>query len=244
MRLTPDRTVADLVTENIKASHVFKKYGIDFCCGGGISLEKACEKKGVDYSLLEEDLKKIGEEVNADTNFKDYPLDALIDHIVKVHHRYVEANLSLLLQYAQKVAKVHGENNTELIRINQLFRKVAGELASHMKKEELILFPFIKKMVKADREGKEMHFPHFTTVANPIHMMEEEHEEAGNILKEIARLSNNYTPPEHACNTFRALYDKLQEFEEDLHQHIHLENNILHPKALQLEKKLKEQYPV
>ncbi len=244
MKLIPERTVADLVTENIKASHVFKKYGIDFCCGGGISVEKACEKKGIDLKLLEVDLRAIDSENDKDLNFKDFPLDKLIDHIVEVHHRYVEANIPLLTQYCAKVAKVHGGNNTELIRINQLFLKVAGELAAHIKKEELILFPFIKKMVRAEEEGKEMHFPHLTTVAYPIHLMEDEHEEAGNIFKKIARLSDNYTPPAHACNTFRALYDKLNEFEEDLHQHIHLEHNILHPKALQLEKKLKELYPV
>lgn len=241
MIITPEKTVAEVVTENIKASHIFKKYGIDFCCGGGISIQKACEKKGVDFSAVLKDLSAIDSLDETETDFNKMELDELIDYIIEKHHKYVNANIGLLLQYSVKVARVHGENNPELKEIYSLFEKVAGELAAHMKKEEMVLFPFIKKMVNADRENKEMHFPYFTTVANPIKMMEDEHEFAGNIFKEIAELSNNYTPPSHACNTYRALFDKLEEFEEDLHQHIHLENNILHPKALILEKKLREE---
>lgn len=239
MELTPDRTVADYVTKNIKASHIFKKYGIDFCCGGGISLEKACENKDVEYSQLVEELQNLDLTARKGINFNDLPLNELIDHIVEKHHKYVEANIGLLIQYSSKVVKVHGTNNPQLIKVDKLFQEVAGELASHLKKEELILFPFIKKMLIAEREKSPISIPHFSTVENPIKMMEDEHEEAGNIFKEIARITNNYTPPAHACNTFRALYDKLDEFEQDLHQHIHLENNILHPKALKLEKKLR-----
>lgn len=240
MVLTSDRTVADCVTENIKASHVFKKYGIDFCCGGGISVEKACEKNGVDYNLLASDLLKIQNVNSQETNYNKLPLDELIDHIKEKHHNYVEANIGLLIQYSAKVAKVHGGNNPELIKVYELFDKVAGELAAHLKKEELILFPFIKKMVKAEKEGTQLNTPNFNTVENPIKMMEEEHEFAGDIFKEIAQLTNNYTPPVHACNTYRALFDKLDEFEQDLHEHIHLENNILHPKAMKLEKYLRK----
>ncbi|MCG9970910.1 iron-sulfur cluster repair di-iron protein [Christiangramia crocea] len=239
MEFTPERTVADCVTENIKASHVFKKYGIDFCCGGGISIQKACEKNGLDYSLLAEDLKNVGNPTENEWDFSKLPLDELIDHIVSKHHTYVEANIPLLLQYSQKVARVHGGNNPELIKVEQLFQKVAGELAGHLKKEEMILFPFIKKMVQAEKDGIELNVPHFNTVENPIKMMEDEHEFAGDTFKEIARITNNYTPPAHACNTYRALFDKLVEFEEDLHQHIHLENNILHPGAMKLEKKIR-----
>lgn len=239
MELTPDRTVAECVTENIKASHVFKKYGIDFCCGGGISIQKACEKNGVDYELLAEDLKSIESLNDRETDYNILPLDELIDHIVEKHHKYVEANIPLLLQYTNKVARVHGGNSPELIEVDQLFQKVAGELAGHLKKEEMILFPFIKKMIKAQKEGAGLNVPHFNTVENPINMMEVEHEEAGDVFKEIARLTNNYNPPAHACNTYRALFDKLDEFEQDLHEHIHLENNILHPKALKLEKELR-----
>lgn len=235
------RTVADLVTENIKTAHVFKKYGIDFCCGGGISIEKACEKAGLDQDVVINELLNVNSAVDRATNYNQWELDFLTDHIINVHHTYVEENIPLLLQYSDRVAKVHGHHYTELLEIKELVRKVSGELSAHMKKEELILFPFIKKLVKAKKEGSEAPQAPFGTVDNPIKMMEVEHEDAGEILRKIAQLSNNYTPPESACNTYRAFYAKLDEFEQDLHQHVHLENNILFPKALQLEKELNAQ---
>jgi regulator of cell morphogenesis and NO signaling len=240
MNINKEKTVAEVVTNNIKTSHIFKKYGIDFCCGGGVTIEKACEKKGVDFSILAEELRHFDRSLDMNYDYDNWPLEVLIDHIVSVHHLYVEENIPLLLQYASKVAKVHGHHYPEVIKINRLFHEVAAALATHMKKEELILFPFIKKMREVEQSGVGIALPHFNSVENPIAMMEEEHEAAGDILKEIASLSNNYTPPESACNTFKALYDKLNEFEQDLHTHVHLENNILHPKALLLEKKLRK----
>jgi regulator of cell morphogenesis and NO signaling len=234
MNITEDKTVAEVVTENIKSAHIFKKYGIDFCCGGGITIEKACAKKDVNYSQLVEELSKVDNPSKA-YNYNNWKLDFLVDHIENVHHTYVEENIPLILQYSNKVARVHGHHYSEVIEINNLFTEVANELSAHMKKEELILFPFIKQLVKAEKENTTAPSPHFGTVNNPIQMMENEHENAGNIFKEIARLTNNYNPPEGACNTFKALYAKLDEFEQDLHQHIHLENNILFPKAIQLE---------
>lgn len=241
MELTPERTVADCVTENIKASHVFKKYGIDFCCGGGVSIEKACEKNGIDYTQLAEELLTINCNNGQEVDFNKLQLDQLIDHIVEKHHKYVENSIGILIQYSKKVAKVHGENSPELFEVSRLFQKLATELAAHLKTEEMILFPFIKKMVTAEKEGTGLKTLHFNTVENPITMMEIEHEEAGSILKRIAQLTNNYTPPAHACNTYKALFDKLDEFEQDLHEHIHLENNILHPRALKLERELRSE---
>ena len=234
------RTVADLVTENIKTAHVFKKYGIDFCCGGGITIEKACEKANINYEELENDLLHVDNAVTGGHNYNSWPLEFLTDHIINIHHAYVAENIPLLLQYSNRVVKVHGHHYTELIEINDLFTVVAGELSAHMKKEELILFPFIKRLVRAKAEGGELPEAHFGTVDNPIKMMETEHEEAGEILRKIAKLSKNYTPPPGACNTYRAFYAKLDEFEQDLHQHIHLENNILFPKTLKLEKEMRE----
>lgn len=234
------KTVADLVTENIKTAHVFKKYGIDFCCGGGISLTKAAEKAGISYSDLERDLLNVDENTSRANNYKDWELDFLTDHIINVHHSYVEESIPMILQYAARVVKVHGHHYSELAEIQQLFSLVAVELGGHMKKEELVLFPFIKKMVNAKRTGENLPEPHFGTVDNPIRMMEAEHEEAGEILRKIAALTGNYTPPAEACNTFKAFYAKLEEFELDLHQHVHLENNILFPKALHLEKEFRE----
>lgn len=237
MNITGEKTIAEIVTENIKTAHVFKKHGIDFCCGGGITVEKACLKYKVDYLTLENDLKEV-ENVSRAFNYDSWDLGFLITHIVSFHHTYVEENIPLLLQYASKVAIVHGHHSTEVIEIEKLFKAVAKELTLHMKKEELVLFPYINELLKAKEENEKPSLPHFGTVNNPITMMYNEHESAGDVFKTIASLSNNYTPPEEACNTFRALYSKLQEFEQDLHQHIHLENNILFPKAIELEKEL------
>lgn len=240
MNITEENTVAEVVTYNIKTADVFKKHGIDFCCGGGISIKKACEKNNISYADLEQELSNVNNNISRAYDYDSWKLDFLVDHIENVHHTYVAENTPLVLQYSDKVAKVHGHHYKEVVEINKLFHAVAQELAAHMKKEELILFPFIKQLVKADKEGVKVRVPHFGTVNNPIAMMEEEHENAGDILKEIKQLSNNYTPPENACNTFKALYAKLEEFEQDLHQHIHLENNILFPKAILLEKKNKQ----
>ena len=237
MNITEGITVAEVVTNNIKTADVFKKHGIDFCCGGGMSIKKACEKKNILFSKLEKELSSINNSTSNAYNYNSWKLDFLIDHIENIHHTYVTESTTLVLQYAAKVAKVHGHHYKEVVEINKLFIDVSQELAAHMKKEELILFPFIKQLVKADREEIKVNPPHFGTVNNPIKMMEEEHENAGDIFKEIKKLSNNYTPPESACNTFKALYSKLEEFEQDLHQHIHLENNILFPKAILLEQK-------
>jgi regulator of cell morphogenesis and NO signaling len=238
MTIIENKTVAEVVAENIKTAHIFKKYGIDFCCGGGISIDKACEKKNIDYTQLKEELLKVDDAPRA-YDYNKWELDFLIDHILHVHHNYVEESIPLIIQYVNRVAEVHGHHYTEVIEIKALFTEVANELASHMKKEELILFPYIKKLIRIKKEGGYYAQPFFGTVNNPIQMMEAEHETAGDIFKKIARLTNNYSPPKEACNTFRALYSKLDEFEQDLHRHIHLENNILHPKAIQLEQEIK-----
>jgi len=237
MTTIEDKTVAEVVAENIKTAHVFKKYGIDFCCGGGISIDRACEKYDVDAKQLKAELLTVDDAPRA-YNYNAWELDFLVDHIVNVHHTYVEEAIPLILQYSNKVAEVHGHHYSEVLEINTLFTEVANELASHMKKEEIILFPYIKKLLVLKKENAAIIPPPFGTVNRPIQMMESEHESAGDIFKEIAKLTNNYTPPEGACNTFRALYAKLDEFEQDLHQHIHLENNILHPKAIELENTL------
>lgn len=237
MTIIENKTVAEVVSENIKTAHIFKKYDIDFCCGGGIGIDKVCENKNINYTQLKEELLKVDDAPGA-FHYDKWELDFLIEHILHVHHSYVEESIPLIIQYVNRVAEVHGHHYTEVIQIMALFTKVANELASHMKKEELILFPYIKKMIRTKKEGGNYAQPPFGTVNNPIQMMEAEHETAGDIFKEIARLTNNYTPPVEACNTFMALYSKLDEFEQDLHQHIHLENNILHPKAIQLERDL------
>ena len=154
-----------------------------------------------------------------------------------MHHKYVADNIPLLREFTAKVARVHGEAHPEVVEIARLFEAVAAELEQHMMKEENILFPYIKQLAQAD-SSRQITPPPFGTVGNPIRMMEMEHENAGNILKKIGELSGGFVPPPDACNTYRVSYLKLREFEADLHQHIHLENNILFPKAIELESRL------
>ncbi len=235
-----DKTVGQLVAEDYSKAEVFKKYGIDFCCGGGRTVQDVCEKKGVDYAVLEKELLNTGRKnANGDNlNANEWQLDFLADYIVNVHHTYVRNNIPHLLEYADKVAKVHGNANPETVKIHALLSEVASELQTHMMKEEKVLFPYIKRLVSARQEQAHPEQPPFGTVQNPVRMMETEHEHAGNILKEIRALSNDFTPPAHACNTYRVLYFKLQEFEDDLHRHVHLENNILFPKAIEMEREI------
>jgi regulator of cell morphogenesis and NO signaling len=238
MRIEKSNTVAQVVSENIKTAHIFKKHGIDFCCGGGITIEKACQKNNVDFNILEDEMRSIDDKPGRAYDYNSWELDFLIDHIVNIHHSYVIESLPIMYQYAEKVVKVHGHYYTEVVKIYELVQDVIKELTDHLKKEEQILFPYIKYMLYLKNEGQPLSPPPFNSVNNPIRMMENEHELAGDLFKEIARLTKNYTPPQEACNTFKALYTKMEEFEQDLHQHIHLENNILHPKAIALEESL------
>ena len=169
-------------------------------------------------------------------DFNSWPLDLLIDYIEKTHHRFVEEKTQIIIPYLDKLCDVHGNNHPELFEINTLFNDSAKELVSHMKKEELILFPFVKEMINATKSHGTIGKPFFETVKNPIAAMMNEHENEGERFRAIAILTNNYTPPEDACNTYKVTFSMLKEFEDDLHKHIHLESNILFPKAKALEK--------
>jgi regulator of cell morphogenesis and NO signaling len=235
-----DKTVAQFVTEDYRTAEVFRKFGIDFCCGGKQSLSNACENKSIDIKKVQEELNNVemSTSVEPQKKYNQWELDFLADYIVNVHHSYVRENIPLLLEFSEKVARVHGENHPEAIEIASLFAEVAAELQQHMMKEERMLFPYIKQLQNTAKSGKTLNKPPFGTAENPIRAMEAEHEHAGNLLKQIRLLSNNFTLPADACNTYRVTYSKLDEFEGDLHQHIHLENNILFPKAINLEQQL------
>lgn len=234
-----DRTVAELVTEDFRRAEVFKKFSIDFCCGGKKKLADVCRQKGVDIEEIGEALRDAASGRDAARhNFSQWNPAFLADYIVNVHHSYVRESIPLLREFTMKVARVHGEAHPEVVEIARLFSEVAAELEQHMFKEEHILFPYIKRLENAAGEGAPLAAPPFGTVQNPIQMMEHEHDHAGNLMKEIRARSDDFTPPAEACNTYRASFFKLNEFEEDLHQHIHLENNILFPRAIQLEQQL------
>ena len=233
------KEIGQFVADDFRTAAIFSKYKIDFCCNGNRTVEEACDKKGIDSNLLMNEINQVLNSKTGETiDYKSWPLDLLAEYIEKKHHRYVEEKIPVLRQFLDKLCKVHGERHPELFKINELFTASAGELASHMKKEELILFPFVKRMVKAKLENEAILSPQFGTVENPIAMMMHEHDTEGKRFREIAELTNNYNPPIDACNTYKVTFAMLDEFEKDLHLHIHLENNILFPKAIKLEQQL------
>ena len=234
-----ESTIGDLVSKDFRKAEVFKKFGLDFCCGGKKTLTKACKEKGLDVIQIEKELKAVEEKPSTSSqDYNTWDIGLLAEYILNTHHKYVIQAIPVIFEYIQKVAKVHGERHPEAIEIVNNFQNVANELNSHMAKEENVLFPYIKKLADAQKNGTTMEASPFGTIANPIKMMEMEHEDVGNVMEKINKLTNNFTPPEDACTTFRLSYSKLKEFEDDLHQHIHLENNILFPKAIALESDL------
>lgn len=236
MNITKNSKIGNVVAEDYRAASVFKKHGIDFCCGGGRSIHDACERKGVDPEAVLQELKAAGEdEKAAASEYNRWDIAFLSDYIVNKYHLYVREKLPELMAYAEKVAKVHGDWRPETRKIARLFGELQQELMSHMAKEEQVLFPYVKLLSRAQKGGDKP-LPPFGTVENPIHTMELEHDFAGETMRQIRELSDDYTPPEGACNTYRVLYAMLREFEENLHEHVHLENNILFPKAIAMER--------
>ena len=230
------KEIGQYVADDFRTAAIFSKYKIDFCCNGNRTVEEACDKKGIDSNMLLDELNQVLDSKGGESiDYKSWPLDLLAEYVEKKHHRYVEEKIPVLLQFLNKLCKVHGERHPELFKINELFTASAGELAAHLKKEELILFPFIKNMVNAKLTNSAIKSPQFGTVENPIEMMKHEHDTEGERFREIAELTDNYNPPADACNTYKVTYAMLEEFEKDLHLHIHLENNILFPEAIKLE---------
>jgi regulator of cell morphogenesis and NO signaling len=234
------QTIGEIVREDIRAAKILKRNGIDFCCGGKKTLENACEEKNVNIDKIQEELIDLMSRNNPfpEINPDKWKIDFLCDYIENLHHTYVKQNMPVISELAEKVARVHGEHSPELVKIKELWNEVVKELAPHMQKEELVLFPYIKKLVAISEGRAERVNAHFGTVKNPIAMMEKEHEAAGELLEEIYLLSSSFTLPDWACNSYKLLYNSLAEFREDLHRHIHLENNILFPKAILLEEKV------
>jgi regulator of cell morphogenesis and NO signaling len=232
------KTLAEIVTDNIRLAIVFEEYGLDFCCKGNRLLKDACADKNIDVQKVVDSLTNLSGNNNGKENPIEWQLDFLVDYIINNHHQYVRRMIPVISLHTDKVAAVHGKNHPETISIADLFLAVREELEMHMMKEERILFPQIKQMVLNKRENSQLLPPPFGTIQNPIRMMEYEHTSAGDAFSQIRELSNNYAHPEDACNTFKALYSELKEFEEDLHKHIHLENNILFPKSVILETEL------
>lgn len=232
-------TIKEIVTNDYRTAAVFEKHSLDFCCGGGKTIEQACREKSVNPAMVLEELRTTLADPTGNKNrFNEMELDELIDYIVNTHHTYVLKALPAIHTHTRKVAAVHGERHPEVIRIADRFAAVAGELQLHMMKEERILFPYIKSLVRSKQAKTAMPRPQFGSVENPIRMMEAEHQSAGNEMYEIRALSSSYSLPEDACTTFKVSFFELQQFELDLHNHVHLENNILFPKAVALEQEV------
>jgi regulator of cell morphogenesis and NO signaling len=237
MNLKETTTIGDFVAKDYRTAEIFTKYGIDFCCKGQRTIDEVCKKNNINEDQLLNDLNVVLETKNdLGIDFSSWPLDLLIDYIEKTHHRFVEEKTQIIIPFLDKLCNVHGDNHPELFKINKLFNESAIELSAHMKKEELILFPFVKEMINATKSHGSIGKPFFETVKNPISAMMNEHDAEGERYRTISALTNNYTTPEDACNTYKVTYAMLKDFEEDLHKHIHLESNILFPKAKALEK--------
>ncbi|MGE5323565.1 MAG: iron-sulfur cluster repair di-iron protein [Actinomycetota bacterium] len=238
MALTATQTVRQLATEVPNATRIFEKLGIDYCCGGGKSLEDACAQAKIPVAdvlqTLEQGTAPAGA-VHDLPDFRSATLTDLVAHIVNTHHAYVKQEIPRLQKLLAKVVSVHGRNHAELLEIQQVFGELSAELISHMMKEEMVLFPYVTSLEQACDTGRPVPRSAFGSIANPVQMMEMEHESAGNALKTLRSLTGDYTPPADACFSYNTLFTALNEFEADLHQHIHLENNILFPRAIAME---------
>ncbi|MGL4347407.1 MAG: iron-sulfur cluster repair di-iron protein [Chitinophagaceae bacterium] len=232
--LSEEITLGKIVADNWNTAHVLNKYGLDFCCKGKRTLKQSCQEKGIDINELQQELDSVAPSSGQTLPYNDWKLDFLADYIVNTHHHYVEKYMPEIRHYAQKVAKKHGPEHPELVTIQELVEALNSELSTHFEKEEKILFPYIKNIVQKNSSSE-----CFNSVQQPISMMEEDHDAAGQILANIREVSKNYVLPEEACNSYQLLYKHLEALENDLHLHIHLENNILFPKAIALEKDIK-----
>jgi len=222
------KTVGEIAAENPSSVRVFEKYGIDYCCGGKVSLDEACQARGIAAAQVQTDLEQAAAaKPGQDRDWSAAPLPLLIDHIVGTHHVFLKTELPRLRLLLGKVLAAHGSSLAPLVRI---FDGLHAELDAHLAKEEMVLFPMIKNMGSGRPAAS-----HCGSVNNPIAVMEHEHDNAGRALEGMRQVTHDYTLPANACNTYRALFSGLQELEADLHRHIHLENNILFPRAAQLE---------
>ncbi|HYK77627.1 MAG TPA: iron-sulfur cluster repair di-iron protein [Daejeonella sp.] len=234
-----EETIGEIVAKDYRKAQVFKKLGIDFCCGGKKTLNEVSEKKGISADEIRKELAAIDKiEKSSSFDFDKWNLDFLSDFIVNTHHQYVRDSIPFISELSQKVARVHGSNHPEMIQVAEIFARVAQDLSLHLTKEERILFPHIKALAAVKRDGTPMPATPFGGVKNPVQVMEMEHEQAGEDMVIIRELTSDYTLPSDACTSYSILFKKLEEFEGDLHQHVHLENNILFPKAIELEKEL------
>ena len=240
MSVSTAKTVREVAVEFPEATRIFERFGIDYCCGGNKSLEDACAASNLSVDQVLDSLELAEQTARAkqkDRNWQTEPLADLVAHITSTHHKYTREEIARLRPLFDKVYSVHGKNHPELQQVRASFQDVAQELTPHMMKEEMMLFPYIVRMEEAVIQKEPILPPPFGTVQNPVAMMMREHDSAGDALRVMRQASAGYTPPGDACISYQTLYRALAAFETDLHQHIHLENNILFPRAIEMEQK-------
>lgn len=237
--INSEMTVRDVAIQLPESTRLFESLKIDYCCGGNQPLGQACTSAGVDVDDVMEMLAGV-EQSNEAKDFQNTSLPELITHILDTHHVFTKSEMDRLQLLADKVLNAHGGNHPELVHLDELLTRLCDDLKPHMFKEEQILFPYINALVQAADQNRTVPFAPFGTVKNPIRMMTMEHDTAGEILRELRALTSDYKVPADACISYQTLYQALENFEKDLHQHIHLENNLLFPKALELENALNQ----
>ena len=232
MTITEQTTVGELVAADFRTAAVLNRFGIDFCCGGRRTLADACQARKVDAAQVLTEVSAVCTS-SADTapRFSEWEPQTLVAYIVGNHHTYVRRALPLVASYLGKLAATHGKAHPELTEVEQLWGQVSSEMIAHMAKEEQVLFPHIVALADAVPRGEAVAAPPFPSIEFPIRMMEEEHESAGEVMARIREITEGYTPPADGCVTYRVCFQELHAFEQDLHAHVHLENNILFPKA-------------
>ena len=240
MSVSTVKTVRELALEFPEATRIFEKIGIDYCCGGDRSLEEACVASSLSLDEVLDSLELAQETARSKRSDRDWqtePLADLVAHINTAHHKYTREEIGRLGPLFDKVCSVHGKNHPELRQVRAVFHDLGQELTTHMMKEEMVLFPYIVRMEESVIEKEPVVPPPFGSVQNPVAMMMHEHDSAGDALRAMRQASAGYTPPGDACVSYQTLYQALADFEANLHQHIHLENNILFPRAIKMEQK-------
>jgi regulator of cell morphogenesis and NO signaling len=235
-----EQSVGAVVAANYRAAEVFAKYGIDYCCGGNKPVGQACAEKGIGLGDLMGEIALATANGGTVNEYNQWPLGFLADYIVNHHHAYAKKQIPVITMMAEAVVTAHGKAHPEVLVLAQVWQALSGELVMHMQKEELMLFPHIKRIVHNQEEGIAVPAPRFGSVAKMVQTMEDEHEATGDQLADLEKLTNGFTAPEDACNTFMTLYAYLGEFQKETMEHVHLENNILFPKAIALETELQQ----
>lgn len=227
-----EKTIGQYVAEDFRTAKVFEKYGIDFCCGGNVPFTATCREKGLDPAVLLQEIQAAtAEPLERSHNYVAWKVPFLADYIINTHHQYIRDEMNGIVAYARKIAEVHGSKHPEVIQIAAMFADIARDMMAHLREEEEVLFPAVRRLDEAKKNGSEPAPTDRELIRKTLARLNQDHQDVGDAIHRVRDLANDYTIPDDVCNTFALTYNKLKEFEENLHQHVHLENNILFPKA-------------